>query len=284
MKKTALLLAFFLGSIANAQIPSLSNTTYRGQSDASGNQWGDLTINLRTPVPNALQGAPFSAKEERKSEQLLADGTRITQPPPPPTIVARDAQGRTRVERIMGTTLTIPGRAPMIPLVMVEINDVVEGYLYILDPAKKIAYRTKYQPVEPRSIPLKAPTVSSSTIPKGAPGTPAMTVEPLGTEILQGVQADGRRTTMVFPVGSRGNDQPITEVQEVWIAPSLQVTLLSTSKSPTGNNSIELTNLSTLNPTPEQFRPPQGYDIRDQPATFTVEFGKRPNATPGTPR
>ncbi len=285
MKKSALLLAFFVSAASHAQtIPSLSNTTYKGQSDPQGNQWGEITVSLRSPVLAALQGAPFSGKEERRLEQLLADGTRITQPSAPPVSVARDAQGRTRVERSIGATLSIPGRAPRIPLMMVEINDVVDGYLFILDPAKKIAYRIKYAPVEPRTV--KTTPVPTLTVPPRDPKSPEMKLEPLGAKVIQGQNAEGRRTTLVYPAGVPGNDGPMTEVQEVWIVPSLQVTVLSTSKSPRANMTSEITNLSTASPSPALFRPPPGYEVRDQPSTFTVEFGNRPagGATAGTPR
>ena len=286
MKRTALLLAFVVCAVSHAQmsIPSLSNTSFKGQRDPQGNQWGELTISLRTPVPAALLGAPFSGKEERRSEQLLPDGARITQPNAPPVIVARDAQGRTRVERSIGTTLSLPGRPAMTPLIMIEVNDPVEGYLYILDPARKIAYRVKYQPVEPRTP--KATPIPTLTVPARDPKSPNMTLEPIGTKLIQGLQAEGRRTTMIYPPGAMGNDRPMTEVQESWIVPSLQVTVLSTSKSSKANLTGEITNLTTANPAPDLFRPPPGYEVRDQASTFTVEFGNRPaaGATAGTPR
>jgi hypothetical protein len=293
MKKTALLLPFLLCALAHAQTslpPIAVSSNFRGQGDAQGNQWGELTISMRIPAMPSLQGAAFSGKEERKSEQLLPDGGRVTQPTPPLALIARDVQGRTRVERTMGATLAIPGRPPQVPLMLVEINDVVEGYYYILDPAKKVAHRVKYPPVTSRSIsrnPSPLPPIAQATlIPGGNPQMPEMTTENLGTKFIQGVQAEGRRQTMVYPVGSRGNDRPMTEIHETWTVPSLELIVLSTNKSPTGNNSQEITNLSTLNPTPDLFRPPPGYEVRDQPATFTVEFGVHPPGavTPGIPR
>ncbi|MEO5926586.1 MAG: hypothetical protein ABIR70_22410 [Bryobacteraceae bacterium] len=288
MKKFALPL-FFGALLASAQmsIQPLTNSSYRGQGDAQGNSWGTLSITLRTPVPPALLGAPFSAKEERKSEQLLPEGGRLTLPSSTGVTVSRDALGRTRLERSLSQVLSsIPGRPAQIPLMIVEINDVVDGYYYVLDPAKKIAYRMKYSPAQPRSIPVSATPrgfqVKGALIPGGsAENAPQINVEPLGSKYIQGVQAEGLRQTTVYPVGSRGNDRPMTDVNETWTVPSLQLQILQSSKTPTSNTTFELTNLSTLNPTPDQFRPPPSYEVRDQPESFTVEFGNRP---PGTQR
>ena len=288
MKNAALLLLFFGALPASAQmtIQPLTSTSYRGQGDVQGNQWGTLTISLRSPLPPAVLGAPFSGKEERKSEQLLADGTRITQPIQSGAIVARDALGRTRLERsLMPVMTTVPGRPARNPMMIVEINDPVDAFYYVIDPAKKIAYRIKYTPVPGRPVPTTRPRMPSGPqppLPGAAPGTgPQISVESLGTKYMQGVQAEGTRQTVVFPVGARGNDRPLTDVNETWTVPSLQLPILQTSISATGNSSFELTNFSNLNPAPDQFRPPPGYEVRDQPASFTVEFGNRPEgATP----
>jgi hypothetical protein len=174
---------------------------------------------------------------------------------------------------------------------MVTINDVVDGSYYVLDPAKKVAYRIKYTPVPLRPISSNQPTlpaaISQSSTTAGAnPQAPSVSIENLGTRFIQGLQAEGRRQTMVFPVGSRGNDRPMTEVGETWTVRSLQLAVLSTHKTPSGSSSTEITNLSTINPTPDLFRPPPGYEVRDQPPSFTVEFGNRPatNSALGTPR
>jgi hypothetical protein len=298
MKPWGLPILLALTALANAQsssIPSMMSSSFRGQSDPKGNTWGTLTMTGRTLILPALLGAPFSGEESRKSEQLLADGTRITRPAGMQAKVARDAQGRTRVERpLMQVVMVGPGPARE-PLVIVEINDPVEGYYYVIDPANRIAYRVKYKPIPPRTIPPQAPAqtkagpiqIKGGIIPGGNPATtPQITAEQIGSKFIQGVEVLGQRTTTVIPVGARGNDRPITEVTETWRAPTLQVMMEQTTKSPMGDNTFELMNFSAVNPTPDLFRPPPGYEVRDQPSTFTVEFGKPPagvTAAPGTP-
>jgi len=242
-------------------------------------------MTLRLPIQGALQGAPFSAQETNKREQRLSDGTRVTQALPTQASVARDAQGRTHVERpLMPVPNTAPGRPAEQPLMIIEINDPVDGYYYVVDPAKKVAHRVKYRPVPARTIPPQRPAgvqVKGVVIPGGNPSQPEVRIEQLGSKFINGVQAEGRQT-MVIPIGMRGNDRPVTEVSETWMAPSLQLTVLQTMLSPFGDSTFQLTNLTTINPTPDLFRPPPGFEVRDQPATFTVEFGipgTSPNST-----
>jgi hypothetical protein len=250
-------------ALVNAQpsIPALLSTSFTGQGDAQGNMWGTLTARIGTPEP-ALLGAPFSAQESRKNEQVLADGTRISRLGTPGAKVARDAQGRTRVERslVSGPLMNIPGRPQQKPLLIVEINDPVDGCYYVLDAAKKIAYRVKYSPPQPRNV------------------APARQAAPpsLLEKLVQGVPAEGRRQTTVTPVGARGKDRPVTQVSETWTAPSLELTILATTKDPTAESTFELVNLSLANPPRDLFLPPAGYEVRDQADSFTVDFGVRP--------
>ncbi len=292
MKKFALPLYLLLSAFPvmaqfSLGVPS-AVTSYRGQGDAQGNRWGTIEVELRTPVPPALIGAPFSGKEERKSEQLLFDGGRITVPVGGPQL-ARDAQGRTRVERSLTPGMSeIPGRPPAIPPMIVEINDVVAGYYYVLDPAKKIAYRFKYTPVPPRTVSQTRPppAVLQTNVQLIPGGAPQATLEPLGTKVIQGVETEGQRRTIVMPAGFRGNDRPMTDVNEMWTAPSLQLVLRQTSRTSTGSSSSEIVNLSTSNPALELFQPPPGYEVIDKTGYFTAEFGDRPSGGtgPGTQR
>jgi len=91
-----------------------------------------------------------------------------------------------------------------------EILDPIAGYLYVLDPVNQIAHRVPVQsrpmPVPPANIMLPAGYTRES--------------EPLGTQIMSGVMLTGTTT----PAGSRmGNDQPITNVAEIWTDPLTNV-------------------------------------------------------------
>ena len=52
-------------------------------------------------------------------------------------------------------------------------------------------------------------------------------VMPLPAKDIQGVRANGQRTTWVIEAGRVGNEKPIQLTREVWTAPELMVTLAS---------------------------------------------------------
>ena len=59
-------------------------------------------------------------------------------------------------------------------------------------------------------------------IPEGQAG-----VEHLGTQTIEGVSAEGTRTTVTIPAGQIGNEQPIVTTTERWYSPELQVTVMN---------------------------------------------------------
>jgi len=75
--------------------------------------------------------------------------------------------------------------------------------------------------------------------------------EGLGTKQIEGVTANGRRTTLTIPAGQIGNDRPIAIVDERWESPELRLLLLSTHNDPrTGEVEFRLMNLRRGEPSP----------------------------------
>src|SRR5438270_410474 len=73
--------------------------------------------------------------------------------------------------------------------------------------------------------------------------------EPLGTQTIEGVLAEGTRMTITFPEGSMGNDRPITTVTETWMTPDLKTVVLSKSSDPRyGESTTKLTNIVMAEP------------------------------------
>jgi hypothetical protein len=101
----------------------------------------------------------------------------------------------------------------------------------------------------------------------GAGNTPS--VEQLGSKIIEGVQADGTRTTITIPAGQMGNDRPIDIVDEQWRSSELQVTVLSRHNDPRmGETVYSLTNISRSEPSPTLFQVPPDYTIKEGPVMF----------------
>ncbi len=91
-------------------------------------------------------------------------------------------------------------------------------------------------------------------------------VQQLGTKVVEGVQADGTRTTLTIPAGQIGNDNPIQIVDEVWRSADLQVIVHSEHSDPRmGTTVYSLQNISRSDPSPALFQVPADYTVTDSP-------------------
>ena len=226
-----------------------------------------------------ITGQPFSAQEETETIQTLSDGTRITQPRQKVTFF-RDSLGRTRTER---TPPAPPGlaAASSAPTV-INIEDSVAGYRYSFDTNSHAAHRTPIAPIRVTKGEVAAPTSSNavqgaSTATSGrfqAAGAnasqprPEISNEQLGTQTMEGVLADGVRTTTTWPVGFFGNDRPVSSIRETWTSRELGMAVLSKSSDPRyGDTTTKVTNIQRAEPDPSLFQPPAGYEIVDPQVT-----------------
>ena len=97
-----------------------------------------------------------------------------------------------------------------------------------------------------------------------ATGGGTSTTENLGQQIVEGVMAEGSRTTMVIPAGGVGNAEPITVLSERWYAPDLQVLLMTRHSDPrTGETVYRLTNIVRGEPDRSLFEVPADYTIKN---------------------
>ncbi len=223
-----------------------------------------------------VTGAPYSAEEVTENVQTLADGTHISQPAPKVKYY-RDSQGRTRTER----TFPLPAGASAAgvdALALIEIFDPVSGARFTLEPrthtARKISFPAPPPPPPPNSanasanrvtriLPAFAPAPPASASAEQAP-RPQLSRESLGTQTIEGVLAEGSRTTVVYPIGAVGNDRPITTISETWMSPELKTVVLSKNSDPrNGDSTTRLTNISRSEPDSSLFQIPADYDVFD---------------------
>jgi hypothetical protein len=192
--------------------------------------------------------APYSAQQVVERVQTLADGTRITQPPPKMNEY-RDSEGRTRTEVISASDTEAPR------ITSIQITDPVVGFRYTLDPE---AHKARQ-----KSLPKLAPKAATSVAPKQAE-RPQVSRDSLGTDIIDGILIKGTRTTTVYPVGSFGNNRPMTVVREEWVSPELLVVVMNKVSDPrTGEFTRRLTNISRSEPDPSLFQVPASYEVVD---------------------
>jgi len=255
------------------------------------------------PPPFAMRpitGAPYSGEQVNETVQTLADGTHITQTMPA-TKVYRDSFGRTRTEREMFRgPVGFGHNVPDAPIV-IEIIDPVAQSRYTLDAQNKVAHRQELGASRPDTIaanPVGRGDVSGSAtfaINGGAfagrlgaaptpnatgkmidPARPQMTTEKLANQTIEGVLVEGTRNIMTWPVGSQGNDRPITRTDEMWMSPELKIVILSRTNDPrSGEHTQKLINIDRSEPDPSLFQPPPDYTIVDEKADFTIKWGSQ---------
>src|SRR5262249_12174523 len=96
----------------------------------------------------------------------------------------------------------------------------------------------------------------------------------LGTQNVEGVQAEGSRSTTTIPTGAIGNERPIEIVYERWYSKDLQMIVMSKHIDPrVGEQTYRLTNVRREEPSPTLFSPQGDYRI--------LESGTQPRAVTG---
>lgn len=95
--------------------------------------------------------------------------------------------------------------------------------------------------------------------------------ESLGKQTIEGVEAEGTRTTFTIPAGEIGNEQPINIVTERWYSPELQTLIMSRHSDPrSGETVYRLTNINRSEPARSLFEVPSDYTIKEGPSVMRL--------------
>ncbi len=203
-----------------------------------------------------MTGAPYSAEVTNTTTRTLADSNTIQHTTTGQ--VARDSQGRTySMETVTGGMLGQNGTKTFI-----FISDPVAGYSYTLNPATKIAMRRAIH--TPHATP-EGGSASPAFSGKTRPANPNEVQADLGMQLVNGVNATGKKTTHTIPAGQMGNTLPIVSTRETWYSPDLKVVVASTRNDPQqGQESYALTNIQRTEPSASLFQVPSDYTIKDE--------------------
>jgi hypothetical protein len=88
--------------------------------------------------------------------------------------------------------------------------------------------------------------------------------ESLGKQVIEGVEAEGTRTTLTIAAGEIGNDLPIQIVSERWYSPELQQVVMSKQSDPRfGETTYRLTNINRAEPSHALFEVPSDYTVKE---------------------
>ena len=248
-------------------------------------EFGPIGVTTAMSGPAAtIAGAPYSADAVTERIQTLADGNRIVQSTS--GSVARDSQGRVRRDEGLPGLASASGDAPHLILIV----DPVAGVHWTLDPRNKIAMKMPFTHTKGPDVGLLVPPppgaektwfVSSGSVAapnvqvfaktQGSSSDSSVAKTDLGIQTIEGVPAQGTRTTRTLPAGAVGNEQPILITTETWYSPDLKVLVLSKTSDPRmGDTTYKLSNIQRAEPPASLFQIPDDYTIKDQPATNLV--------------
>jgi hypothetical protein len=245
----------------------------------------DIVESIAVEAISPIRDSPFSAEAVTEFTQTLGDGNRIERRYA--SSLARDSRGRTRrqEEIAMVGPLAVNGPAPR----LVTIHDPEAGFGYTLDENQRIAYRNRvagaklvkaarmrdqhgaqvgttvgvfHVAASPHTVAAVQPMQQAGA--GVAVGATKIVTESLGTRTIEGVVAEGTRTTSTIPAGAIGNVLPIEIVSERWFSPELQEPVLITRRDPrSGETTYRLANVVRSEPPQDLFTVPGDYQVRD---------------------
>ena len=219
----------------------------------------------------AVKGAPYTATAVTETTQTLADGNRIVNKTT--AFLARDGEGRTRREESFTKVGSLQANASK----AVIINDPVAHVQYMSKPGgasgegtvfntSELTGKLQHIRIESPEGEIKLPAGADSIVIQrlgpgieggDEPSSANLKRESLGTQVIEGVNAEGTRTTRTIPAGVVGNEKPLVITVETWRSPDLQIVVLSRRNDPRfGETVYKLTDITRGEPDPALFQLP----------------------------
>jgi hypothetical protein len=246
-----------------------------------------------------VTGAPYSADAVTEAVQSLPDGNRIVRQSK--AQLARDGAGRTRREQglsMLGPMVNDPSDNRQ-----VQITDPETHTITLLDMTRQTARRMPTPSVRVMTKPAGGMAVAagqSRTVNEPPPGAFEMplalpppdafngvnvfytatrseattpVVESLGKQFMEGVEAEGTRSTFTIPAGQIGNELPLSIVSERWFSSQLKVLVMSRQSDPRfGETTYRLTNIVRGEPSPALFEVPSDFTVEEDAPAHDVIF------------
>jgi hypothetical protein len=218
-------------------------------------------------APGRKGAPPFLATVKTTYEQRLADGNGIHG-----TVLgheARDSAGRIRNEVAAGCERGADGQWHTRLSVNVFDPGARASLFWEVDtnPQKTVRHVVAPLPVGPPRRQTEEELAEQAWRMKAGererPHQETKT-EKLGTTTVNGVLAEGTRTTRTIPPGEEGNDLPLVLVTEHWRSTDLGIEVKAIEDDPRrGRTTFELEDISLSEPDAGLFKPPPGYKVQE---------------------
>lgn len=282
---------------------------------------GDNFIFVSTEMSfngKVVKGAPYSAQAVTESVQTLGDGNRIVHKNS--AQVYRDSEGRTRRDQSLGSIgpYAAAGDPPQTFFIndpVAGANYILDPRSKTARKLPRAEFHFKTmsrdgavvkEDIEGKLAGAPPPharakkegdesgfTFTMQTPPPGeALGSPDVQffrhsskadnkTEKLEARNVEGVQAEGSRTTTTIPAGELGNEQPIQIVNERWYSPELQVVVMTRHSDPRfGETTYKLMNIQRTEPSAALFQVPSDYTLKESPSFGPARRMRRPAPPP----
>jgi hypothetical protein len=214
---------------------------------------------LQTTSGTGFTSAPYSGRETTVTTHTLEDGSTTTQTAV--QLIWRDAEGRTRREMIRHTAKGEEFRS-------IIITDPVGGFYLKWEvgnpeakPVASIWPASKAQNVAGPSPSAPPQSVTDSSVTTSWGG---LRREVLPAQEINGVYAEGTRTTRTIHLEGESSNRVIELTNELWISPELKIIVRHVQNDPrTGKTTTEVSDVVRSDPDPGLFQAPAGYVLVD---------------------
>ncbi|HJR05904.1 MAG TPA: energy transducer TonB [Pyrinomonadaceae bacterium] len=238
----------------------------RSEGGSSGSA---VVVTSNSAKPINAGGANLSGKAIKK-----------VQPKYPPIAKAAGAQGPVSVQIVINEAGDV------------ESAKAVAGHPLLQQAAVDAAREWRFSPTKLSGNPVKVagtisfvfalpkedePPAGTMMMRTPAPGDiipegehrPKPVTESLGKQMIEGVEAEGTRTTVTFAAGAIGNERPINIVSERWYSPELQTVVMTKHSDPRfGETTYRLTNINRSEPSRTLFEVPSDYTLKEGPQSL----------------
>jgi hypothetical protein len=262
-------------------------------------------LGSRFGIGRVVKGAPYSATAITEHTQTLSDGNQIIQKNE--ANYYRDSEGRTRIDQRLKTIgkWTASGEPSQVIMIFDPVSGnhysldprTHTALRDVRVPQKGPIGRKEI--IRPKGIDGPKSIVGPKGIdgPKGTTGPSGISgpkepprpsipktnehdkqitkedserrkKESLGTRVIEGVSAEGRRSTVTIPAGEIGNVAPIQIIDEIWYSTELDVPVMTSHHDPrSGDTVYRLTKINRSEPARSLFEVPSDYQIVEKRAS-----------------
>jgi hypothetical protein len=301
---SCLLVAGSLNSVAQEKKPQPDESRPRKPEPGELKAPADGTFKVLAPkfaIGKVVKGAPYSAMAATETTQTLSDGNQIIRKNE--SKLYRDSEGRTRIEQTLETigkwradgkaqqrifiNDPVAGRSysldPRTREAVINItvakkpSAAAQSGTFTIN--GKTVTQAEFEAMAEKKRKAQEELVAWGKDPNGSelkkklalppPGKPNIEAgqkktESLGTQTIEGVTAEGTRSTLTIPAGEVGNTLPIEIVDETWYSPELQINLMTRHRDPrSGETTYRLTNLNRSEPDRSLFEIPADHTVRE---------------------